>query len=84
MHDTELAETLRRQSRKAWEKPSIELETSNMKYHVTINNMFKERDQLKLALDTVSTELKGERDTALVDDVQHRRDNLLLRPIMLG
>lgn len=72
-------ETLHRQSREAWEKWAAELEASNKKYLVTINEMFKEKDQLKLALDTVLAELKGERGTALVAAVQLRRDNLLLR-----
>lgn len=79
MYNIQMAETLHRQSREAWGKGSVELEAQNKKYLVTINYLFTERDRLNLALDTVSVELKGERDTALVVALQLRKENIILR-----
>ena len=63
---------MHRQSRKAWERHSTELESTNKRYLIRLIELLAEKDALELVV-------KDERNTALLAAVQLTKENCFLR-----
>lgn len=78
MHDCELLRTYHRLSQEFWEKRMADMESSNQWYLIKINELLKDKDEWKLAMDAIFAELKEERNIALLAAAQLKRNYLRL------
>lgn len=78
MYDCQMLESLHRQSRESWEKRMTEIESSNKKHLIKINELLNEKAEWLLTMETVSAKLKEVRNTVVLAAAKLRKDNLTL------